>query len=215
MATDPNTAAAIRNLSGHVQGLLARSKMLEDRYTQVVNALNAQPQSITAEIDSISGRRLYYNLVGNQTFTAAQDGVRGAPISMLVSQDGSFIQTHYPVVAWKPNAPENATNFGRWRPIYSWPLPTQELGTDSIDISYEITDSGSQRNFQNAKAPPALSRFDLLMPLPVPTLFAPNTTVSFIPTYERIIFDTQPGEGITTTAGELVVLLPGYKIANM
>lgn len=215
MATDPNVAHALRQLASSVTGLRQKQQQLEDLYKGVVGAIESQPRSITAEIDAIPGRRLFYNLVGAQDFDTTADGLRGAPIQMLVSQDGPFIMTHYPVVAWLPTSPDNATNFGRWRPIYSWPLPTQELGTDFVDLSYEMTDSGSQRNFQNAAAPPLLSRFDLPLPLPVPTLFAPNTSIAFIPTYERIIFSTQAEGGVDTTAGSLVVLLPGYKIANM
>jgi hypothetical protein len=108
--------------------------------------------------------------------------------------------------------------FGLWRPVTPFPLPDQFVigvtdgDSDLISISYEITDSGSQRNFQNEATPPVLSRPDLLVPLPVPTLFTPNTTIQFTPTYERILFNnaTTP-----PTEGRLVVALPGYRIVNM
>lgn len=165
----------------------------------------AKPRSITEEIDSIPGRRLWYNLVGRVAFTAADDGRRGNPVNMLVSQDGPFIATHYPMAIWIPT---DGTNLGRWRPVSSWPLPDQVLDLDIIDISYEVQDGGSNRNFQNEAVPPVLSRPDMLAPLPVPTMFTPNTTVQFTPTYENILFND-------TTTASLVVAIPGYRIANM
>lgn len=185
--------------------------------------LQKRPRSITEEIDAIPGRRIVYTLSGEQSFTSSQDGVRGNPISMLVSQDGPFVMTHYPLIMWYPNAPSNATNFGRWRPISSWPLPNQQNATaatnadstvlDIIDISFEIIDGGSQRNFQNLTvAPGLLSRPDNLVPLPVPTLFAPNTTVQVIVTYNNILFSTA---NTPPTGGNLHVDLPGYRIVNL
>lgn len=185
--------------------------------------LQKRPRSITEEIDAIPGRRIVYTLSGEQSFTSSQDGVRGNPISMLVSQDGPFVMTHYPLVMWYPNAPSTATNFGRWRPISSWPLPNQQNATaatnadstvlDIIDISFEIVDGGSQRNFQNLTvAPGLLSRPDNLVPLPVPTLFAPNTTVQVIVTYNNILFSTA---NTPPTGGNLHVDLPGYRIVNL
>lgn len=205
-------AVFVRQLAKEQATLKQQNQKILDRYEEFVKACEDQPRSITQEIDSIAGRRIFYNLVGSVSFTAAQDGTRGAPVQFLVSQDGPFIQTHYPVVIWRPNAPDTATNFGRWRPIYSWPLPDQVLDEDIIDISYEMIDSGSQRNFQNEPAPPMLSRPDLAIPLPVPTLFAPNTTIQFFPTYENILFSAP---AVPTTGGRLIVKLPGYRIVNL
>jgi hypothetical protein len=95
--------------------------------------------------------------------------------------------------------------------VSTWPRPDQVLDTNLVDLSYEITDSGSQRNFQNEAVGPLFSRPDNLVPLPVPTLFAPNTVISFFPTYERIVF----GGVEATTQGELYVGFPGYKIVNL
>lgn len=206
-------ATVLRRMAAKQKQLEDQHKVILDKYEQFVRACEDAPRSITQEIDSIPGRRIFYNLVGRVTFTAAQDGTRGNPVTFLVSQDGPFIQTHYPVIAWRPNAPDNATLFGRWRPIYSWPLPDQVIDGDIIDMSYEMIDSGSQRNFQNEPAPPMLSRMDLALPLPVPTLYAPNTTIQLFPTYESISFDA--ANPIPTTAGSLVVSLPGYKIVNL
>lgn len=181
-------------------------------WAKVQQALNSRPRSPTEEIDAIPGRRIFYSLTGTQTFTTSQDGQRGQPINMLVSQDGPFIMTHYPFVLWKPSAPSNATDFGRWRPIFSYPLPDQVLDDDIIDISYEITDSGSQRNFQNAAVPPMLSQPQNMVPLPIPSLFTPNTTIQFIPTYENIIFSAV---AVAATQGTLSVALPGYRVVNL
>lgn len=173
-----------------------------------------QPRSPTAEIDSIPGRRLFYGLSGTQNFTASNDGSKGQPIQMQVSQDGAFIMTHYPVVSWRPTGPDTATNRGRWSPIYSYPVPTQDYTTlDIIDISWEMVDGGSQRNLQNLALPPALSRFDAMIPLPMPTLFTPNTVVTFIPTYENIAFDGTVG--VPTTQGTLSVYCAGYRAVNV
>lgn len=201
--------------------LVRRQKLMEqqhqqvlDKYEELIKACENQPVSITAEVDAIPGRRIFYNLTDRISFTIAQNGLRGAPLTFLVSQDGPYIQTHYPLVMWKPNAPSNETNFGAWMPVGSWPLPAQQItNVDIIDLSFEVVDSGSQRNFQNEASAPTFSRPDNLVPLPVPTIYSPATTIQFFPTFERIFFD--PDNANVTTGGELVVTLPGYRIANM
>jgi hypothetical protein len=210
---DDRTAALIRKIVERQKVLDEQHRRILDKYEEFVKACEEQPRSITAEIDSIPGRRIFYNLSDRLSFTIAQDGLRGTPLTFLISQDGPFIQTHYPFVIWKPNAPATAANFGRWSPVASWPLPTQNFADqDAIDLSYEIVDSGSQRNFQNEAAAPIFSRPDNLVPLPVPTLFSPNTTIQFFPTFERIFFDAT---AVATTGGELVVTIPGYRIVNL
>jgi hypothetical protein len=175
-------------------------------------------RSITSEIDAIPGRRLWYNLVGRIRFTAADEGRRGLPISMFVSQDGPFIHTHYPIAMWLPSEPATATMLGLWRPVTPWPLPLQftqapvDGDTDVISISYEVVDAGSQRNFQNEPVPPLLSRPDNIVPLPCPSLYTPNTTMQFIPTYQRILFNN---DTVPPTAGVLVCAFPGYRVVNM
>lgn len=210
MRMDPNKALGV--LYRKVKRLETNNDALQGKLQEFIDACESQPRSITEEIDSIPGRRIFYTLSGRLDFTAAQDGLRGEPIAFAVSQDGPFIATHYPLVMWKPNAPDNATHFGRWRPVASWPLPDQILDDDIVDLSYEVDDTGSQRNFQNEAAGPLFSRPDNLVPLPVPTLFAPNTTIRFTPTFENILFGTPE---VPTTGGELYVGWPGYKIANL
>lgn len=203
-------ASQIRKVQGEFSAMASKQSLIEK--------LLVSQRSITAEIDAIPGRRLYYTLTGRIAFDINDDGRRGQPINMLVSQDGAFIQTHYPIAMWLPTAPNNADLFGMWRPVTPWPLPDQaslgavDLDADLLSISYEIQDSGSQRNFQNEAVPPILSRPDLMVPLPVPTLFAPNSTITFTPTYERILFNSA---GVPPTDGQLVVGLPGYRIANL
>jgi hypothetical protein len=181
----------------------------------IIKSCGEAPRSITEEIDSIPGRRIFYQLSERLSFTISDDGTRGQPMNMLVSQDGPFIQTHYPLVAWKPNLPDNATNFGQWSSVYSWPLPDQERpDRDFLDLSWELIDQGSQRNFQNEPSIPLFSRADgAAAPLPVPTLFSPNTVIAFTPTFEDITFNQTPQ--VPATGGELVVTLPGFRIANL
>lgn len=191
---------------GHLAAVMAK-------YEEFVKACEESPRSITAEIDSLPGRRIFYNLSDRQSFTVANAGLRGVPLTFLISQDGGFVATHYPMLIWKPNTPTDATNFGQWSPVCSWPLPLQQnTNQDRIDLSYEVVDSGSQRNFQNEAAPPVFSRPDNFAPLPVPTLFSPNTVIQLFPTYESIFFDPDTAE--PTTGGELVAVWPGYKIVN-
>lgn len=214
MALDNETREIIRQLIRRQKAMEEQHRQVLDKYEEFVRACEEQPRSITQEIDAIPGRRIFYNLSDRISFTAAQNGLRGQPLSFLISQDGPFIATHWPLVMWKPNAPATGTNFGRWSPVGTWPLPTQYVADlDIVDLSYEIVDSGSQRNFGNEAAAPVFSRPDNLVPLPVPTLFSPNTVVQFFPTYENIWFD--PGAATPTEGGELVVTFPGYRIVNM
>ena len=212
---DSEVARVIRQLAAKSQKLESALAKISADHNQLLRQLESQPRSISEEIDSIPGRRIFYNLVSRALFDLSNDGLRADPLNFLVSQDGPYIATHYPMIAWLPSAPDNGTNFGQWSPVTSWPLPTQQVGAnqDRIDISYEVIDGGSQRNFQNAAAGPIFSRPDNLVPLPCPTLFAPNTIIQVIPTYENILFAA--GAEVPTTQGTLVVSIPGYKIANM
>lgn len=209
------------NVQEAISKLFADNRQLRRELGEVLSEYKAfrkaceeAPKSITAQIDSIPGRRVYFNLVSTLAFDINLNGQRGPAMNFLVSQDGPFIQTHYPMAIWRPSAPAAATNFGQWSPVTSWPWPDQELANrDSIDLSYEVVSGGARRNFQNEAAPPLFSRPDNMVPLPVPTLFNPNDVVQFFPTFEDIQFNANP---VTpTTAGILVVMLPGYQIASM
>lgn len=206
--------AIIGQLARRQKAMEQQHQQVLDKYEELIKACEGQSHSITAEIDAIPGRRIFYNLTDRLSFIAANAGLRGTPLTYNISQDGNFIATHYPLVMWKPNAPSTATNFGAWSPVGSWPLPAQQVqDCDIIDLSYEVVDSGSQRNFQNEASGPIFSRPDNLVPLPVPTLFSPNSVIQFYPTYERIFFSGTPT--VPSTGGELVVTFPGYRIVNM
>lgn len=199
--------AAVRTLIAKQEKL---SAIVVAQQTQI-NALLTRPKSITDYIDEIPGRRIETTLSGEVTFTAAAEFTRGNPIVIQVSQDGPFVMTHYPQAIWRPTAPTNATNYQRWRPVSTFPLPDQVVDTDIIDMMYELADGGSQRNFQNAPRGPLLSRPDNIVPAPVPTLFAPNAAITFTPVYLQFTWD-----GVTPpTEGTLHVDLPGYRIVNM
>ena len=208
----PDPYALIRRLEATVGRLQQQLGTVVSHHNELVEAMQNQPRPITQEIDSIPGRRIFYGLTENQAFDVSFAGTRATAMTFLISQDGPFIATHYPFATWKPSAPTTATNFGAWRPVSTWPLPDQVLDTDIIDLSYEVMDTGPTRQFQNEAVGPIFSRPDNLIPLPVPTLFAPNTTIQFIPTYERISFNPNT---VATTGGILRITWPGYKIVNL
>ena len=200
-------------LEAILRKLSSRQDKLDTDLRGILKACMESPRSITEEIDALPGRRIFYNLSDEVDFTIAQDGLRGDPLLVPISQDGPYIMTHYPILAWRPSAPAGATNFGQWSSIYSWPLPAQDqLLRDVINLSYEFSDSGSQRKFDNEPAAPITSRFDSPTPLPVPTLFSPNTVISLVPVYEDILF---AAAAIPATQGTLRMTLPGYKIASL
>lgn len=173
--------------------------------------LTDQPPSITDEIDRIPGRRIFTTLSDEVIFDVTNQGKQGEPLTYQISQDGPFIMTHYPVAYWRVTEPDTATNFLKWRPVSSWPLPTQEVSGDTIDLGYRFFDGGSERFFDNAAVGPLFSRPDNLIPLPVPTHFATSSLISIYPQYWKIDFtgDTPP------TQGALHIDLPGYRCANL
>ncbi len=208
MASNGDQMAAL------IRGHNAAIRSLQAQQAQIIAALNAlqsRPRSIQEEIDSIEGRRIEGVLSGEVTFTAADVGQRAAPIVFQVSQDGPFIMTHYPMALWRPTAPTNATNYNRWRPVTTYPLPDQVVDADIIDILYELNDGGSQRLGQNEPRGPLLSRPDNIVPCPIPTIWSPNAAILFQPTYLKLTWDgsTPP------TQGTLHVDLIGYRIANL
>lgn len=178
---------------------------------QAMQELQSRPRSVVEEIDAIPGRRIESTFSGDVAFTAADLGSRGQPVTIQISQDGPFIMTHYPMVLWRPTAPTNATNFNRWRPVSSFPLPTQQVTTDIIDIMYEMQDGGAQRFLQNAPRGPIFSRPDNIVPCPVPTLWSPNAAIQIFPTYNAFTWDA----ATPPTAGILHVDLIGYRIVNL
>lgn len=204
----------LQKISAALRVLDKRSMQLQGVVQQqaaLLAELQSRPRTITEEIDQIPGRRIETVLSGEVTFAASDEGKRGNPVLIQVSQDGPFVMTHYPMVLWRPTAPTNATNYERWRPVSTYPLPDQVVDTDIIDLMYELQDGGSQRNFQNAPRGPLLSRPDNVIPCAVPTLWSPNSAIGFYPTYNKFTWDgsTPP------TEGTLHVDLIGYRIVNL
>lgn len=207
--------ATIEQLSVALRQQAATITSLRNQQAQVVAALNAlqsRPRSIQEEIDALPGRRIEGTLSGEVTFSIADLGQRAQPIIIQVSQDGPFVMTHYPLVVWRPNAPSNTPNLGRWRPISTFPLPDQVVDTDIIDIMYELNDAGSGRLTSNSPRGPLLSRPDNIVPCPIPTLWAANAAIQFVPTYNAMTFDSSPNP---PTQGILHVDLIGYRIVNL
>ncbi len=201
-------SVAIRNLAKRV-GLLQAG--VGQAIQEVAAWLASRPPSITDEIDRIPGRRIEFRLSGEVEFNISAEGTRGEPVTFNVSSDGPFIMTHYPLVMWRTSAPEAATDFGMWRPVYTYPLPDQVVDTNIIDISWELFDGGSERLMQSAASAPLFSRPDSILPCPVPTKFSANASIQFFPTYNNIAF----GGATPTTDGILHVTIPGYKIVNL
>ena len=205
----------------NLQKLSAALRILDKRGVQLQSVVQQQaamlaelqtrPRTITEEIDQIPGRRIETVLSGEVIFDATDEGKRGNPILIQVSQDGPFVMTHYPMALWRPTLPTTATNYQRWRPVSTYPLPDQTVNTDIIDLMYELQDGGSQRNFQNAPRGPLLSRPDNVVPCAVPTLWSPNSAIAFYPTYNAITWDSET----PPTQGTLHVDLIGYRIVNL
>ena len=207
--------AYLDRIAGEHRAMKRSMSEITAEYKAFRKACEDVPKSITHELDSIPGRRIFYNLSATQEFDETLAGQRAQPMNFLVSQDGPYVMTHYPLVIWRPSAPSTATRFGQWRPVSTWPLPVQSVNEDRIDLSYEFVSGGSQRNFNNLPAGPIFSRPDAMAPLPVPTLFTPNEVIQSIFTYQSIFFAPAVGQEVATTQGTLQVTLPGYRIVNM
>lgn len=200
-----------RNMQSQIQALMARG------------ARGGGTDRDDEDPADAGGRLINYTLSGDLTFTAANQGLRSSPISMAVNTDGPFYMTHYPAFSWYASAPSNADNFGKWKPVSSYPLPAQQGGLsaanaestlyDIIDIAYEIADGGSQRGFQNLVVGPHLmSTRDNMNKMPRKTRFPPNTTIQIYVTFLHIFFGTAPTND--TTGGTLHVDIPGYRIVS-
>jgi hypothetical protein len=214
MAIDNNTAAVLR---GHKNAIQQQQQLIAQQSQQLANLQNAiadlqsRPRSVSEEIDAIEGRRLEGTLSQEATFDAADEHTRSAPLVFNVSADGPFVMTHYPLVLWRPDAPDNTPNYGRWRPVSTFPLPDQVVDTDIIDMMYELQDGGNKRILQNQPRGPLFSRPDNIVPVPVPTLWSSNSTILFIPTFLTFTWNSEPAP----TTGILHVDLIGYYIANL
>lgn len=207
MASNNDIAAALRAHKAAIQTLHQQLAVQQ----QMIADLTSRPKSVQEEIDAIEGRRIESMMVGEVTFAATDAGNQGTPVIIQISQDGPFVWTHYPIVMWFPSAPSNATNFNVWRPVSSFPLPTQQVTSDFINLKYSISDGGAGRLFQNAPRAPLFSRPDVLLPCATPTLWSPNSNIIFTPTFMAIQFTG----GIPPTQGTLHVAFPGYRIVNL
>lgn len=192
-----------------VRKALQASQQEIARLAAEIAKIKSKPRSWEDEIEALPGKRVPSHFVTTQDFTTSNDGQRGAGMTFKISQDGPFVMTHYPFALWKVTLPTTATNYGYWRPCWDAFLPTQQVTTDYVSISYELQDSGSQRNFQDNAMPPIFSYPDRLKALPKPALFSPNSVVMLTPTYENIAFNSS---GTATTGGKLVIALIGYRI---
>lgn len=206
MANDAMAAA----LRSHQKAILQMQAQM-GQMVALVQGMQQRPLTPQEEIDAIPGRRIESVLAGEVTFTTDDVGRRAQPVIFQVSQDGPFIQTHYPLATWRPSLPDNATNLGRWRPVSSYPLPDQVVDTDIIDIMYELNDGGSQRFMQNQPRGLLLSRPDNIVPCPIPTQWAPNAAIVFQPTYLALTWNGT----VPPTQGILHVDLIGYRIVNL
>ena len=214
MANGDHFAAALRSQKAALIQLSQRMAMLERQNADLsgyIQQLESRPRSVVEEIDALDGRRLEGTLTGEIEFDGDDEFQQGNPIILQVSADGPFIMTHYPLVLWRPSAPDTATNLGRWRPVSTFPLPDQVVDTDIIDMMYELQDGGSGRLLQNAPRAPLFSRPDNVIPVAIPTMWPSNSTIKFTPTYLRFTWNAV----VPPTAGILHVDMIGYHIANL
>lgn len=175
--------------------------------------VGGRPPTVQEEIDAIEGRRIESTISAEVTFTLDNDGDVGTPLRFEVSQDGPFVMTHYPLAVWRPTAPDDANNFGRWRPVNSAQLPTQQVTTNFVDLMYQLFDAGPARYLTTGPRI-LMSRFDNIVPCPIPTLFSSSSVVRFEPTYTAILFEASDDDP-APTQGTLHVDLIGYKIVNL
>lgn len=170
----------------------------------------------TEDLNAIAGRRMYYTAVARNTITNTGNGSVNNPLTIQVPRDGFFVMTHYPVLMWKVTTSGTATDVGKWRPVSSNPLPDQIVNTDFLDISYTLKDAGPERFMQNDTQTPALSIPPAVLPgllstpdnmiaLPLPAKFDPGSVIVMNVRFEKFTWTA-------VTAGQMVVMFPGYKI---
>jgi len=178
--------------------------------------LTMELMSIYRDLDRIPGKVVTYSPSTTPIeFTVADEGNRLNAANIQISTDGPFIQTSYPLVSWRPIKPDGsagprATDFGLSRPVSVQYLPRQQFGNNFIEVSWELTSGGSQRLQQNTAALPFFSRPDYNNRLPQPYVWGPNQSIMFQATMRRIVF----GGDVPTTAGQLEVTIPGYRIVD-
>jgi hypothetical protein len=133
------------------------------------------------DIDSIPGRRMAYNMSMDGTSTA------GNHVDFLISQDGPFILTHFPILLW-----QYREGTSRWVVSGS---REDELGTFYL-MSDESCQRMLTRNWINIYSQP-----HQLTPLPMSTLFVPNSMIRLN------LHPPPPPEPV-----DYRCILPGYRI---
>jgi len=231
-----NTQQAIQHLlaqlsevKGHLNGVHATLRQLkpivqaaakvghrEGHSFAQMSHLTMELMSIYGDVERIPGKVVTYSPTATPIeFTSADEGVRLNAANIQISTDGPFIQTSYPLVSWRPIRPDGstgprATDFGLSRPVSVQYLARQQFGNNFIEVSWEMTSGGSQRLQQNTAALPFFSRPDYNNRLPQPYVWGPNQSIMFEATIRRIVF----GGDVPTTAGQLEVTIPGYRIVD-
>lgn len=225
--------AAIRKAMDHWAGELERlGALVEDL------AVRAR-RNLEEEINALPGERYYFTLTGKsivrqgstyfkqdgQPFVSTAADTEADLLYYEVPKDCFFIACYYPMAVWRITTSGVAADVGRWRPVYSWPLPDQVMNTELIDVSLRFADVGSERALENEAtarnastgAPVAsvlrhvpsahFSNPNTWKKLPVPSVFKPKSVIACQPKYDRVLFTS-------ATAGRLRVDLPGYLIRN-
>ena len=190
-----------------------RLERLSARLEQLEHTVAARGVRLEDSIARMQGRRMAYTMVGK--LSTSSTATLTAPLTLTpirfdISQDGVFVMTHQPLVAFKATEDESGIFAGRWRPVSHWPMPTQALNTPTISMSYKMEDVGAERRFQNEVVVPStrLSYPGNLVELARPLVFLPTSSFTFTPIIEQYV----DFGGVISY--DLVVALPGYKIVD-
>ena len=105
---NPQEAAQLKSylakISGEHREMKREMSNILSEYKAFRKACEDVPKSITHELDSIPGRRIFYNLSGTQPFDDGDARTRLQPINFLVSQDGDItlvIEAFYDDAFWE------------------------------------------------------------------------------------------------------------------
>lgn len=184
-------------------------KALEQQFAQQVAHMKGLIESMTQgraqlkTIEDLPGKRVQYWLSLDLTITASTATVTK---SVEVGRDGPLVVTAI-MAAWKPDS--GAT--GLWRPVASTSIQSitdmAVAETHILDFTFEITDRGSDRKWQNNPIPSAYlyGIADRPAYLSVSCVFEPTSTIEV-----AITPTVAPSE-----AGKLNFCFQGYKIITI